>query len=207
MAWLDSAVDLLSGMSWLEAAGALTGLLCVWLTTRQSLWCWPTGILNAALFLVLFMEVRLYADAGLQVVYVALSVYGWWRWLHPGEQRAELPVTRITPRLAALLGTLTVTTAAVMGAALVRWTDASLPYWDATTTALSLTAQYLLARKVLESWALWIAVDVLSVGVYLAKDLALTAGLYVIFLCLAARGLYAWRRSMGGVASLARRTS
>lgn len=189
-------------MSWLEVAGDLTGLLCVWLTARQSLWCWPTGIVNAGLFFALFVEVRLYADAGLQVVFLVLSAYGWWRWLHPGPDRAELPVTRLAAPAIAGLGVLTVAVSALMGALLSRYTDAALPFWDSTAVALSLTAQLLLARKNLESWVLWIAVDVLSVGIYVAKDLVLTAGLYAVFLVLAVGGLIAWRRSMDGARTI-----
>lgn len=196
--WAARPCYTLRPMSWLEIAGDVTGLACVWLTARQSVWCWPTGILNAALFFALFFGVRLYADAGLQLVFVALSVYGWWHWLHPGPARAALPVTRIGAREAAVLGAIVVAVAAAMGAALHTWTDAALPFWDSTIVALSLAAQYLLARKVLESWALWIAVDVLSVGLYVTKDLHLTASLYAVFLVLACQGLLSWRRSLGG---------
>ena len=182
-------------MSLLEILGVATGLLCVWLTVRENIWCWPAGIVNAALFLAMFGLERLYADAGLQVVYIVLSVYGWYRWLHPGEDREELPVTRIAPREALVLGAICTATAATMGGLLHAYTDASLPFWDSTTVAMSLVAQYLLARKVLESWVVWVAADVIMVGIYLAKALYLTSALYVVFTVLAVAGYRAWKGS------------
>lgn len=183
-------------MSLLEWAAALTGFLSVWLTVRQDIWCWPTGLVNVALYVVVFWQARLYADMGLQVFYAAASLYGWWAWLHGGQAGGQLVVTR-TPR-AWLLGLLTAGTAFGFGLGLLlhALTDASLPWLDSALTALSLVAQVLMTRKWIENWALWIAVDVAYVFMYLYKGLYPTALLYAVFLGLAVEGLREWRGAL-----------
>jgi nicotinamide mononucleotide transporter len=175
-----------------EAAGVLFGVVAVWLTTRESLWCWPTGLVNVGLFIVVFAQARLYADMGLQVVYAAACLYGWHAWLHGGRDAGALHVS-LAPRplLAALLAVGT-GFAGVLGFLLARHTDASLPYLDSTLASFSLVAQWMQTRKWLETWVLWIAVDVVYVGMYAVKQLYLTAGLYAVFLGLAVIGLRAW---------------
>lgn len=183
-------------MSPYEAVGVLFGVVSVYLTVRESIWCWPTGLVNVGLFILVFAQARLYADMGLQVVYVALCLYGWWEWLHGGPDRGTLAVSR-TPRPAlGLLAVAGTAGAALLGYALHRHTDASIPFWDSLTAAFSLVAQYMLTRKWLENWVVWIAVDVVYVGIYLHKALYLTAGLYTVFLVLAVLGLRQWRRSL-----------
>ena len=183
-------------MSALEAAGVLFGVVAVWLTTRENVWCWPAGLVNVGLFIVVFYRAKLYADMGLQVVYVALCLYGWTKWLHGGRNRGALRVSA-TPRAAlAALAAAGVVFAAGLGFFLARRTDAALPFWDAGTTSFSLVAQAMQTRKWWENWLVWIAVDVVYVGIYVVKQLYLTAGLYAVFLVLAAVGLRSWRRSM-----------
>ncbi len=180
-------------MSLVEIAAVVTGLLSVVLTVRQSAWCWPVGIVSCALFVFVFFGAKLYADVGLQVVYVGLSALGWWRWVHPADAAPELPITRITLREAVGYGLLAIGAAGVWGTLLATYTDAALPYPDALTVAMSLVANLLLTRKVLENWLVWIAADVLMVGIYAAKELWLTSGLYVVFTVLAVVGFASWR--------------
>jgi len=180
----------------LETAGVVTGVLGVWLTVRQKLWCWPVSLVNVSLYAIIFFRARLYADVGLQAVFFVLCALGWWRWLHPGLAREELPVSRITAREGATLAALGLVAALGMGHFFATHTDAALPYWDSTTVAMSLVAQWLLTRKILENWQLWIVADVMMVGIYLAKGLTPTAGLYALYTLLAVQGLREWRRSM-----------
>lgn len=179
----------------IEVWATVFGLLCVVLTVRQNIWCWPTGLVMVSLYIVVFYEARLYSDMGLQVVYVFMQIYGWWRWLHPGHGRHELPVTRLRPaEWGAWLAVASVG-ALGLGTLMNTQTDADLPYWDATTTVLSLIAQWLLAQKKLASWIFWIAVDVLAIGIYYVKGLYPTTVLYAVFLVLAVAGFISWRRS------------
>lgn len=183
-------------MSHLELIAAVFGLACVWLVVRQNIWCWPMGLVQVALYVAIFYDARLYADMGLHVIYIFLQLYGWQHWLRGGPRENTLPVTRL-PWQANLAWALSIAAGAgSLGLALDHNTNADLPYWDSAIVAMSLAAQYLLARKVLENWAWWIAVDVLGIGVYAYKELYYTAGLYAVFLGLSVWGWFAWRKSL-----------
>ena len=183
-------------MNTLELVAALVGALSVYLSVRQNIWSWPTAIVNVVLYTLVFYEAKLYADMGLQVIYAILSVYGWYEWLYGGEGRTELRVTRTNPRLGVMLATVALIGSAWLGSLLHHETDAALPYMDAALSSTSLVAQWMMTRKLLENWLVWIAVDVLYVGMFIFKGLYLTSGLYAVFLALAVRGYIDWRRSM-----------
>jgi nicotinamide mononucleotide transporter len=185
-----------TAVSWTEVLGFGSGALCVWLVARQHIANWPIGIANNVFFILLFTQAGLFADAGLQVVFIALAGYGWWTWVHGSSRTEPLPVRRMTRVewlwLAAcgVLGTATITVL------LDTATESTVPFWDALTTALSLMATYGQCRKRLESWWLWIAADIVYIPLYAYKGLFLTALLYLGFLALCVRGLIAWRRDV-----------
>jgi nicotinamide mononucleotide transporter len=183
-------------MNQLELVAAIVGAISVWLSVRQNIWSWPTAIVNVVLYALVFYEAKLYADMGLQVIYAVLSVYGWYEWLYGGAGRTELHVTRTSSRLGVLLGAIALVGSGLLGTLLHHETDAALPFMDAALSSTSLVAQWMMTRKLLENWAVWIAVDVLYVGMFVFKGLYLTAGLYAVFLALAVRGYVDWRRSM-----------
>lgn len=183
-------------MSPLELFAALIGAISVWLSVRQNIWSWPTAIINVVLYAILFYEAKLYADMGLQVIYAILSIYGWYEWLYGGEGRTELHVSRTGARLGALLALIAAAGSAVLGVFLHRATDAALPFMDSFLSSTSLVAQWMMTKKLLENWLVWIGVDVLYVGMFIFKGLFLTAGLYAVFLALAVKGYIDWRRSM-----------
>ena len=183
-------------VSWAELLGFLTGGLCVWLTVRAHIANFPIGILNSALFLVLFLSARLWADGALQVVFIALGAVGWWQWVHAGDGRVEKPITRASwSEIAVLIGGVVVATAVLT----VVLTDANdtAPFWDALTTALSLAAQWLLNTRKLQTWWFWIAADFIYIPLYVTKKLDLTAIVYVLFLALCVAGLRLWRGKIG----------
>lgn len=179
-------------MGIVEILGFVSGALCVWLVARQNVWNWPIGIANNITFLILFWAAGIYADAGLQVVYLGLALYGWWAWLRGGIEHTALTVTRTTRDqwivlvVAGFAGTVGLTIL------LDTVTDSSVPLPDAVTTVLSLLATWGQARKKLESWWLWIAADVIYIPLYAYKDLWLTAALYLGFLALCVLGLRNW---------------
>lgn len=194
----------------LEVAAVLTGIVCVWLAARSVIWNFPVAIVSCGLYVVVFVEARLYSDAGLQGAFIALAAYGWWSWLrrqpkaevpgpHPEAttEAAVLPITRTPARQWALLLAAGLAYALGAGYLFARYTNAALPYYDSTTTAVSLVAQYQLSRRQLDNWLLWIAVDVVYVGLYWSRGLALTSLLYAVYLGLAAYGYYQWRQEMG----------
>ncbi len=183
-------------MTTIEIIATVFGLTCVWLTVRQNIWCWPTGLVQVVLYIWIFFQAKLYSDVGLHVVYVVLGLYGWWYWLRGGPRESTAPVTRLSAIALPVWVVVGLAATAGLGWTMDTQTDAALPYWDAATTAFSLIAQYLLARKRLESWLFWIAVDVMAIGVYIAKELYVTSGLYGVFLILAIMGFFTWRRSL-----------
>jgi nicotinamide mononucleotide transporter len=179
----------------LEGIAAAFGLVSVYLSTRQNIWSWPTAIVNVALYTIVFYQGRLYGQMGLQPVYLALSIYGWYEWLHGGAKKTELHVSRASPRLLGALAILNIVTWIAL-AALLRRTDAALPWLDALLTTTSLVAQWMMTRKILENWLLWIAVDVIYVPMFISQHLYATALLYAAFLILASMGFVEWRRSL-----------
>ena len=179
----------------LEVIAAVFGVVSVFLSTRQSIWSWPTAIVNVTLYAIVFYQGRLYGQMGLQPIYLALSIYGWYQWLHGGEQRTELRVSRASPRLLGALALLNIVTWLAL-AAILRQTDAALPWLDALLATTSLVAQWMMTRKILENWLLWIAVDVVYVPMFISQRLYATAILYSAFLVLAMMGFVEWRRSI-----------
>ena len=190
-------------MSPLEIFAAAVGAWSVWLSVRQNVLSWPTAIVNVVLYTIVFYEAKLYADMGLQVVYAILSVYGWYQWLYGGEGHTTLHVSRTTRSVAIRLALVAATSAVLLGSLLHRSTDAALPFMDSALTSASLVAQWMMTRKLLENWAVWIAVDVLYVGMFIYKGLYVTAVLYAVFLGLAVKGWIDWRKSIRAESVLA----
>jgi nicotinamide mononucleotide transporter len=185
----------LTGVNFTEILGFITGAINVWLLARQNIWNWPVGLANNALYVAVFLGSGLYGDAGLQLVYIALGVYGWWIWAHPGA-RAELRVER-TPRATwAWLIPVTLLAAISLSFFLRRFTDSTVPAWDGLTTALSLAATYGQCKKHLDSWWIWIAADLIYIPLYVYKNLWLTSGLYFVFLLLCVVGLREWSKAL-----------
>ena len=191
----------------LEVAAVLTGVACVWLAARSHLWNFPVAIVSCGMYVVLFTEQRLYSDAGLQVAFIALAAYGWWAWLRRQRPAASppgphpeaatpvvLPITRTSAGLWGLLLVAGLAYAVLGGYLFARYTNAALPYYDSSTTAVSLVAQYQLSRRKLENWVLWLGVDVVYVGIYWNRGMALTSLLYAVYLGLAAYGFWQWLR-------------
>ncbi|TWT37983.1 Nicotinamide riboside transporter PnuC [Posidoniimonas corsicana] len=182
-------------MTPLEAIAVVCGLACVWLTVRQNIWCWPLGLAQVSIYIVIFYQAKLYSDTLLHIVYVGLQVYGWRHWLKGGLGGGPLRVSSLSGAAVCGWAGATLLVTAGWGWAMATWTDASLPYWDAYTTVASLAAQWLMIRKRVESWWFWISVDVVAIGVYAYKALYLTSGLYAVFLVMATLGLLAWGAS------------
>ena len=179
----------------LEVIAAAFGVISVYLSTRQNIWSWPTAIVNVALYTVVFFQGRLYGQMGLQPIYLALSVYGWYQWLHGGEQHTELQVSRASPRLLGALAALNLVLWLAL-AAVLRQTEAALPWLDALLTTTSLVAQWMMTKKLLENWLVWVAVDVVYIGMFIFKQLYVTSLLYLVFLVLSIMGYRQWKATL-----------
>jgi nicotinamide mononucleotide transporter len=181
-------------VGWVEILGFVTGAACVWLAARENVWNFPVGIVNTGLFLALFATTGLYANAGLQVVYLVLNGLGWYWWLRGGSDHGVLEVRRTPPLVWPLAAGAVV---AVTAGLTVLLRDASAaPFWDSLTTSLSLVAQLMMGRKWVGSWVVWIVTDVLLVGLYASQGLHLTAVLYALFIGLCVQGFRRWRRAL-----------
>jgi nicotinamide mononucleotide transporter len=186
--------------NWQELVGSLTGALCVWLLVKQNIWNWPIGITNNIFYIIIFYKSGLYADAGLQFVYIAISIYGWWNWLHGGLEHTELKVNLASA--SGMLGYMGLT-AATTGALywlLRRYTPSTVPLADGLTVALFLTAQFMMSKKIVQNWWFWIVGDVLVIGLYIYKHLYLTSALYAFFLVMCIAGLVEWQKASRRVA-------
>ncbi|WP_217925003.1 nicotinamide riboside transporter PnuC [Miltoncostaea oceani] len=175
-----------------ESWGFVTGAGTVWLAAQNRISSWPVGIVNAAFFIVLFYEARLFADMGLQFYFIATCIGGWYLWLRGGERNAGLVVGR-APRMAYPVLAAAFVAAVVVIAMYLTHIGGAAPVPDAAIAAGSVIASFMLMRRWIENWLVWIAVDVLSIGVYMWKDLHLTAFLYLIFLLICVSALRTWR--------------
>lgn len=187
-------------MSWIEILGFVTGAVSVILAVRESAWNWLVGIANNIFFFVLFWHTKLYADALLQVVYAVISAYGWWQWVRGGVGNSALPISGIQKRTVLFLIVFTVLATGLMTYLLNAFTDSKVPFWDGLTTALSLTAQFMLSRKLLENWWVWMTADVVYVLLYCYKALYLTGILYAGFFALCVVGYQGWRKTLRSAA-------
>ena len=183
----------------LQIVGVVLGLLYLWLEYKANIWLWVVGLIMPIVHGTLYFQSGLYADFSMQLYYIAAGVYGlivWRRGAKKTENRSELKITS-TPlavwvAIAGLYGLLH----AAIYLFLVNFTDSSVPFWDSRTTALCIVAYWMLSRKYVEQWLVWLAVDVVTVGLYIYKDIPLTAGLYALYSTMAVAGYLRWRKMM-----------
>lgn len=203
---MDEALAFLAGMFGaraVEVTAAALGFVNVILIVRRTIWNYPFGISMVILYAWIFYDYRLYAEAGLQVYFLVIQCFGLWWWLQGRGQDGRVVVLRAPAFELAACAAAACSVALGLGWVLASHTDADLPYWDATVAALSVVAQYLLARRYLESWPVWIVVDIIAIGIYVNKGLYPTAALYALFLGLAMTGLIVWSRAFARRVALA----
>ncbi len=183
---------------WIQIFGVVTGILYVILEVKQNRLLWPLGIITSAAYIYIFFSGKFYADMGLQVYYVLISIYGWYYWSRGGSKsvQGELQVVRINRQQLLLLFLTFALSWGGIYFVLVRFTDSTVPLGDSFTTALAIVATWMLTRKIIEQWFLWIIANVVSIGLYIYKGLYPTVILYVIYAGMAVYGYFEWKRSM-----------
>ncbi len=187
---------------WLEVFSFVTGVSCVLLGTAEIPWSWPVGIVyNIVLFTVLWSH-GVYALALLQVLYIGIAIYGWWNWLHGGAGHGALKVSRTPIRLLGILALASAAGFLVLHALLSRFTDSTVPWLDAVTTTLALSAQYLLSRKMMATWFVFSVMDVIAIVINFEKHLYPIIALYAFFLALCVMGFFQWRKHLPPNASI-----
>ena len=198
-------------MDFIEAAGTVTGVFCVWFFIRQNIWAWSMAAVSAILFGIVFYTAGLYSNMALQGFYVALAAYGWHQWRRGGAEQSGVRVHRLTLSHGVILG-LAVVIMAVAGVVILTWITQNGPITarsvivflteeqarsaDALATAMSLAGTWMQAKKILENWLLWIITDMLLVGVFFSQGLYFTTALYVLYLGMATMGFMAWKKDL-----------
>lgn len=183
---------------WIEIFGVVTGILYVILEVKQNRWLWPLGLLTSATYVYVFFMGKFYADMGLQVYYVLISVYGWYYWSRGGERSAsgELPVVRGSRNQLLILLLVFALSWTGIYFLLDRLTDSTVPVGDSFTTAMAIVATWMLARKIIEHWFLWIIANLVSIALYIYKGLYPTVILYAVYAAMAVYGYFEWQKSM-----------
>jgi nicotinamide mononucleotide transporter len=197
--------------NYIELFGAVTGIIYVFLEIRQNLWLWPVGIATSAVYIYIFFTGKLYADMSLQVYYLIISILGWYWWIKGSGLRAqdagqekgdvvnagpELRVSRLKFNTGIILAAVLVILYGIMWFILEHLTDSPVPEWDAFITSLSVIATWMLARKILEHWYLWIVVNIVAVILFLTRGLYPTVILYAVYCAMSFIGLREWKKSI-----------
>ncbi len=179
----------------MESLAVVTALLYLVLAIRENIWCWLFAAISTAVYVYLFLVAKLYMESVLNVFNFVIAIYGWYTWYFGRTDGHELAVVRWPIRIHAIAIFLAIIVSLANGYLLQRYSDAAFPYIDSMTTWGALWATFLVARKVLENWWYWLVIDFVLVFVYWARDLQLTALLFVIYLIMIPFGLVSWTRS------------
>lgn len=193
---MEMIIKWLSG-NYIELLGAILGFIYIFLSIRQNIWTWPVGLLTSALYVWVFLHSRLYADMSLQVYYVAVSIYGWYEWLKgkSSDSGEKLTISRLSFKMGIILSAISVVLVFLMWIILKNYTDSPVPFADSLATSLSIVATWMLARKILEHWLVWIFVDAFSIGLFWYKDLFPTVVLFIVYTVMAVAGFIEWRKA------------
>ena len=182
-----------------ELSGTFFGLVYIWFSIRQSIYTWPAGIITSVLYCWVFFVAKFYAGMGLQAYYVVISIYGWWCWQKGGDSdsgEVKLCVSYSNRNLWIKLFFINLFLTSLMYYLLSRYTDSPIPFGDAFTTSLSIIATWMLARKKIEQWLIWIFIDLVSVGLYVYRGLYPTVILFIVYAAMAVIGFYEWRKEL-----------
>jgi len=192
---LSNILAELAAWSPAEAIAVIFAVLYLLLAIRENIWCWFCAGISTAVYVWLFFEARLYMESALNVFYFGMAIYGWWMWSHGRDDHGDMPVT-VWPLRLHVVAILAIAVLVVVAGTLLRQkTDAAFPYVDSATTFAAIWATFLVARKVLENWWYWLAIDSVSIAIYWSRELELTALLFVVYVIMIPFGLAHWTRS------------
>jgi nicotinamide mononucleotide transporter len=182
-----------------ELFAAALGFVAIYLQIKQNVWYWMVSIVMVSMYIYIYIDAKLYADMSLQVYYLIISFYGWYMWLFGktvDHHKTALPVSKTPQKQGYLLGIISIALFFFIAWFLIQFTNSDLPYWDSYTTSLSFVATWMLARKKIENWLIWIIVDAVSVGIYIYKALYPTAVLFLFLTILAWVGYKQWQKDL-----------
>jgi len=180
-------------------SGVIISLIYLYFSVKQIIWLWPFGLLSALFYIWIYFSSGLYADMGLQVYYVGISIYGWYQWTRKETRNSEKPeliVSHIKLNTGIILLLVFLVLWLIISQLLIRFTNSEVPVMDALTTAGGIVATWMLARKILEHWILWIILDAISIGLYIYKGLFATVVLFTVYTLMAIVGYISWRKEL-----------
>ncbi|HSH20357.1 MAG TPA: nicotinamide riboside transporter PnuC [Draconibacterium sp.] len=182
----------------IELLGALLGILYIRFSIKQNIFTWPTGLLTSLLYVVVFSKSALYAAMGLQFYYIGISIYGWYYWLKGKSENniSLLPVRYVTKKLWIKMGVVSLLIYSAILLILLNFSDSDVPFLDSLTTSFSIVATWMLAKKYIENWIIWIFVDFISIGLYMYKNLWPTVILFIVYTVMAFLGYYEWKKDI-----------
>lgn len=181
---------------YIEVFATITGIIGVYLTARQNIWCWPIGLINVGLSIYVYFDSKLYADMVLQFFYLEMTVYGWYFWVFGGKKKYELEVRNITKTEIIVFSILIVILSFISGFLFRNFTNAAFPYWDSLLLVGGIIATYAMAKKIIQHWMMWIILDINAAILYFIKDLYSFTALYFLFTILAIIGHFQWKKDM-----------
>lgn len=181
-------------VNYFEIAANFFYVVSTFFASRNSIHTWWTGIISCLLFLITFLQVKLYADVTLQLFFIATCIYGWRDWRKGGKNKTPLPITKIKIKHFLFYVTAAAIVTLLYGFILFKITDASYPFWDSTILAFSILGQLLIMKRKFENWYMWFVVDSIAIPLYFSKGLHLTALLYVFLLIIGIYGYFNWRK-------------
>ncbi|MCX6306471.1 MAG: nicotinamide riboside transporter PnuC [Bacteroidetes bacterium] len=178
--------------SWIELIAVAFGLVCVWMMKKESILAFPLGIVNVGIYVYIFFAARLYANAAINGFFFIMSVYGWYNWTRKDRNDGTLRITRCSRRELLLNAIAVFIFFVIIRLVLVHYTTSTIPSWDAITTAVYIVAQWLLSRKKIENWILWISADTVMIGLCAWEGLFFSSFQYLVFTLIAIFGFREW---------------
>ncbi len=179
-----------------DSAGSVFSFLSTLFYIRASVLAWPMALIASSINMYLYLRTGLYGDMSLEGFYFLSTFYGWYEWLHGGKNKKEIPITHITKKMAFVLSIISIAGILLTELFLSRYTNSRVPWLDSTTTVLSLVAQFLICRKIIETWILWFIVDAVYAGLYFYKTIPIHGVLLIIYVGLAVLGYIRWHKKM-----------
>lgn len=183
-------------VNYIELSGTVLALFYLFFSIKQKILLWPFGIASSILYIYIYFVSKFYADMGLQFYYLFISIYGWFFWANKKSENQHVEIKQTNLRTAVYLGVITVLLFIGLGFFLDNYTDSEIPFWDSLTTSASITATWMLARKHIEHWLVWIVVDLISMILYIYKGLETTAFLFAVYTIMAFVGYLAWKKDL-----------
>jgi nicotinamide mononucleotide transporter len=194
---IHSITEWIAG-NYVELLGAILGLIYIWFSVRQKILTWPVGLLSSVFYIFIFFQARLYAGMGLQVYYAAMSIYGWYYWAkgRNNDTGEKINVSFTKPLVWMMIAAAFVIIFILIVLVLKNYTDSDVTFIDSLTTTAGIIATWMMARKLIENWIIWILTDLISVFLYVEKQLWVTALLYLVFTTMAILGFIEWRKNL-----------